>query len=651
MPINQIQEEDGWVPISLFRRGLQAGPVRPFLIIAIIGLLAGSGPLMALNPRGWGYPLFRDPAFPKTQVTHVLATPAYIHLWQTVFAHANPIVDTQLCQVIHIQQGAGLALPPSLTREITRVALGQWTVKPTAQNLAHWHMAQIAALKVVGRSLADHSTTQLIRLDQHGSPALAMAIDPLFFGRRSRAMTAIWLERASDNRQPVLVRCSAIEGLQANGDVKAGAVLLKICDNRRYSPMLRLAAARALAHLHVTGSGTQASSVTGGGYAGRIHAIVHAILIAGTGNASEIIHLCQSQNPAIILIGLRRIELDAAMSRQFLHFQGGKLAIRLTHIAPASIRYAVRAAALRAGDSTSLKILFSQLADARMYISDAARMAITRLARRPALHQLAISDAMACVDVPTTGANAQTQMQSMLILGRLKIQAVIAPAARLLHSRSDRVVLAAVIALRRLHASQEAAAVYHLAAGILNNEFELKKKYIKKAVKAGLPGEAQTHIPYIVPRGTQVRLQSQAMSQAFCMLGQLKYRKAIPTLVRLIPQFGPYSNRSREAAIWAIGKIDIHHPNPVIARKLLARLNDAFSLPPEVDGVRAMSAISLARMDYKPALSSIESFAQTPYAARSTYACIWAAKKLAGKVYPYPVSRRTIPRGFVRPSR
>ena len=133
------------------------------------------------------------------------------------------------------------------------------------------------------------------------------------------------------------------------------------------------------------------------------------------------------------------------------------------------------------------------------------------------------------------------------------------------------------------------------------------------------------------------------------MLGEMKYRKAIPTFVRLIPQFGPFATRSREAAIWALGKIYDGHADPRIARQLLSRLNDAYRLPPEEDGVRAMAAIALARMGYKPALSSIKAFAEAPGTPRSKLACNWAVRKLLGKVYPVPTKNKKIARGFIQP--
>lgn len=624
---------------------------RALSMLATSALLTVCGPLLARNPRGWDYPMFRDPELTPAPVHYVLATPPYLHLWKLAFAHGNPVVDTQLCAVIALQKHAGLVLPHGLAIAIDRVALGQRNTngKTSKRSGIHWQMAQIAALDVVGRYLARHAESRLIQLDRDGPPAMAMAIDPLLFSSPNRDIIKIWSHRVDDNHAPILLRRSAIRGLQHSGDLKAVAVLSGICFNHRTPAILRIAAAQALSHLHFNGKLNASSSNKFGRGISRVNRIVSAILTVGRGVSSEIIHLCQAHSSSVQLIALRRIEQSVSMSRQFIRFDGGKLAARLSHAGLASIRHAVTGTAARAAIAQSFPILFSQLADARIYISDDARMAITRLAQIADLHHLAISDAMARISVPTTRMNAQTQMQSLLILGQLKIRAAIAPSARFLHSSSDRVVLAAVITLRRLKAVNEVPAVYHLAVRILNNEFKLKKEYTQKMAKEMPPGVPAAASYYTPAFSGHVLLQSQTMAQAFCMLGQQRYTPAIPTLVRLIPQFGPYSTRSREAAIWAIGKIDVNRPDEAIGRKLLARLNDAYNLPPEIDGVRAMSAVTLARMNYKPALSSIESFAATPEPAPSTYACIWAAKRLAGKVYPIPVGQQTVPRGFIRP--
>ena len=620
-------------------------------VLAAVGVVTICGTTIAQNSRGWDYPMFRDPLLPKIGLKLTLATRADIGLWQHVLSRANPMMDTQLCAIINRQQKAGLHLPPALFTQLTHLALGRWNAPKTLTDsqLSSWQTAQIAALQVVGTSLAAHDLPALIRLERRGSPALVLAVDPILYGRRSVTMLKIWRQRAADHQLSEPLRQSAVAGLQQDRDYTAQPTLLKLCFGPQIPVRLRIAAANALASLHFHGAIPTSKGLGAGNEARHIYRILVAIVTAGSEIPAPLIQLCSNPDPMVDLIALRAVERRASLCRALINSDGGRPAAALADAHLPSIRHAMTRIALRAGISGSIPLLFRELSDPRGYISDDARAAITLLAQIPSLRQQVISDAMKVVDSATTENHAQAQMQSLLILGRLRVAAAVAPASRLLHSHSARVVLASVILLRRLKAAGETESVYHLAVNILNHEFELKKQFMQRMAKQKVSGAALASPQYAIGLTGRVLLQSQTLAQAFCMLGQMKYRPAIPALVRLIPQFGPYATRSREAAIWAIGKIDAGHPNAAIARQLLSRLNDAYNLPPEIDGVRAMAAIALARMGYKPALGSIKTFAISVGVGRSTLACIWAARKLAGKIYPLPTNHKIIPRGFIQP--
>ncbi|MGC8559244.1 MAG: HEAT repeat domain-containing protein [Phycisphaerae bacterium] len=619
--------------------------------VTVISVLMICGTTRARNRRGWNYPMFRDPLLPKVGIKRILATPADINLWQQMLSMPDPVVDTQLCAVINRQQQAGLHLPPPLLQELTNLALGQRKTRGalSASQIASWRTAQIAALQVVGRSMATRDLPALIQLDHNGSPSLVMAVDPLLYGLHNGQMLKIWRERAADNQLLESLRQSAVMGLQKDLDVIAQPTLLKICFAPQTQVRLRLAAARALAAMHFHGSLPPFNLVEGGHENMMVHQVIDAILILGENIPSQIIGLCRNENPTIRLMGLRRIEKQNALSREFIEADGGQLADGLVHSPLASICHAITRIAHCAAIPASIPLLMSQLGDRRRYIRDDARIALTQLAGTEPLHQQIITDALNVLKRPTTKMNAQVQEQSLLLLGRLHVSSAIGPAARLLRSRSNRVVLASVIALRRLKAAHQVAAVYQLAVKILNREILLKRQTMQRLAKQHIPGGGISSQQYTIHLVGSVLVQSQTMSQAFCMLGKMKYRKSIPILVRLIPQFGPFATRSREAAIWALGKIYDGHADPRIARQLLSRLNDAYRLPPEEDGVRAMAAIALARMGYKPALSSIRAFAEAPGTTPSRLACNWAVRKLSGKVYPVPVKDKKIARGFIQP--
>ncbi len=626
-------------------------PILCLTAVAVISVLMICGTTMARNRRGWNYPMFRDPLLPKVGIRRILATPADINLWQQILSMPNPVMDTQLCAVINRQHQAGLHLPPPLLQELTQLALGQRHTRGTlsASQSASWRTAQIAALQVVGKTMAIHDLPALIQLDRDGSPSLVLAVDPLLYGLHSGKMLKIWRWRAADKHLLESLRQSAVVGLRKDRDTIAQPTLLKLCFAPQTPVRLRLGAARALAAMHFHGYFPPLNPTQTRHKNRILYEVVDAILIVGENIPSRIIGLCQNENPTIRLMGLRRIEKQNVLSREFIEADGGQLADGLVHSPLASIRHAITRIARCAAIPASIPLLMSQLGDRRRYISDDARIALTQLAGTESLHQQIITQALNVLRRPTTKMNAQVQGQSLLLLGRLHVSSAIGPAARLLRSRSNQVVLASVIALQRLKAANQVAAVYHLAVNILNREILLRRQTMQRLAKQHIPGGRISIKQYTIHLAGSVLVQSQTMSEAFCMLGEMKYRKAIPTLVQLIPQFGPFATRSREAAIWALGKIYAGHADPRIARQLLSRLNDAYRLPPEEDGVRAMAAIALARMGYKPALSSIKAFAEAPGTPRSTLACIWAARKLSGKIYPLPTNHEIIPRGFIQP--
>jgi HEAT repeat protein len=325
----------------------------------------------------------------------------------------------------------------------------------------------------------------LIKLDSRGPAALSLAIDPLLYGNRSGVMRTTWRRRIADIHLPLALRQSAIRALQKDADRAVLSEWVKLCLSRQTPVRLRLAAARALAALHYQ---RPLPREKGGNVESRALStrdVIQAILTVGRGNTSEILALCRSHLPVIQLIALRAIEKHTAMCRKLIDVDHGRVAARLLQEHPSSIRHAVTIIARRAAMRRSLPLLFHQLGDPRLYISDAARMALTHLAAIGHLRPLVISDAMHRV---THSAGAQSQMQSLLILGRLKVSPAIKPASQLLTDRSARVVLAAVITLRRLNAVQEGKAVYHLAVKILDHEFELKKQFMKALAKKRVPG-------------------------------------------------------------------------------------------------------------------------------------------------------------------
>ena len=121
---------------------------------------------------------------------------------------------------------------------------------------------------------------------------------------------------------------------------------------------------------------------------------------------------------------------------------------------------------------------------------------------------------------------------------------------------------------------------------------------------------------------------SDQVSHLFIAFGDQQYREADSVLQTYIPKSFALGLDSRPAALWALGLIFEGELNEGLAKKMVERLNDVESLEPEDEVVRRMCAIGLARMDASSALSDLRKYSD------SMQACAWAIEKMTGEKAP-----------------
>lgn len=596
--------------------------------------------------RGWSYPMNDDPRLPTAAVVIHLAPKSDMNLWIQVLQHRSAAMDLRLCSVIQTQKAAGLRLSPQLRQALIELATTPWKsphVNPSEQ--VRTVAAQAAAIKLIGAYLKQHDPAMLIHLQQSGSSQIWRAVDPLLFGTHSPTMLKIWTARALNPDLANTYRLAAIRGLAAGENRATPPLLQRLALNIRAPAAIRIGAARALAGLHWKGCLAMAGSSLLKSARYPANAYIAAILTCGSENRAAVMALAQSKNTPEALMALKVIEISQADSCALLAAHAARLNAAFTHNPAPLIRFHFARICLRAAAPQSPRLLGILLGDRRRFIRNFCRTAMIQLAGDENLRPKIQSVAMGIITQSGRG-NPAGEAQALLLLSRLHFQPVIAPAATLLKSPSANVQLAAVVALRRLKAPGELPAVQRFAARTIRQEFKLKTDFFLAAAKAHRPGEPPIPPTYTLPLHGPAHVDAMALAQAFIMFGQLHDARAVPMLRTMIPKGVIFTIRCREAAVWALGKIYAGQPNAPFAGALLSRLNDAYSLPPEADGVRAMAAIALARLRYKPALTSIDNFALEPATDRATFACIWAAAHLAGKHYPLPHSKKLIPRGF-----
>ena len=118
-------------------------------------------------------------------------------------------------------------------------------------------------------------------------------------------------------------------------------------------------------------------------------------------------------------------------------------------------------------------------------------------------------------------------------------------------------------------------------------------------------------------------------------LAVLKYTPAEPVLREYIAKGTSLEPTSRSAAIWALGKIRLGETDPQLAKLLVARVLDAFSMEPEFPEVCRMSAVTLARIKATSTVDALRStLDQTGLGSDLGYACAWAIAQLTGEEIP-----------------
>ena len=115
----------------------------------------------------------------------------------------------------------------------------------------------------------------------------------------------------------------------------------------------------------------------------------------------------------------------------------------------------------------------------------------------------------------------------------------------------------------------------------------------------------------------------------------------------------PLSGEARGAAIWSLGFLYENELPADFCGQLDSRLNDVASTPPENPRVRQMSAVTLGRLKYEPALPSLRKYYELEGSNSEVgYACGWAVEQITGEKVAPPQLLKKYPQGlFLQPYR
>ncbi len=121
-------------------------------------------------------------------------------------------------------------------------------------------------------------------------------------------------------------------------------------------------------------------------------------------------------------------------------------------------------------------------------------------------------------------------------------------------------------------------------------------------------------------------------------MGQARYTLADTSLRVVVPPNNRSGVHTRAAASWALGLIHEGKPVPELAATLAGRVSAVRPFDVELEPVRTMCAISLARMKAAEQLPTLRTFYTDgkPSFNKVNNACAWAIEQLTGEKVPPP---------------
>jgi HEAT repeat protein len=446
------------------------------------------------------------------------------------------------------------------------------------------------------------SSAKLFDASQARGADLRQLVEPALAQWDYAPALDVWIARldATDVRHRDLLL--AVRGLGEVGDSSALSQLLSIAIDLTRESDLRLEAATAAGLVADSGLETDADRLA---HERRTPPIVNQLCAvrmlarhASDRSNQLLAELAGGAEPAVVVAALRRLyEVDPA------------LVVPLAEAAMQSTDPLVRLEGARAWLTLPtverISTLGRLLADAHPDVRREVCERLLALAETPEFDEPIRAAAM---DV-LAGERWQGQEQAALLLGTLEDKAATTRLVELLDSPRQEVQLATAWALRSIADPESILAL---------TTYARRKTELRKEVD--VPG-----------------LDDQ-VAHVFEALGVLQAQEAVPLLVEYIPKNRPTGMRSRGAAIWALGRIKAGTRDADLEQALIERVTDFPERNPEIDLVKQMSAVALARMNAVDEAATMRDVIETQVISLPLGVTLrWAVEQLTDEEIPPPI--------------
>jgi len=407
---------------------------------------------------------------------------------------------------------------------------------------------------------------------------------------------AYWLHVLADDNASSRHVVQAADGLGALQESSAKQFLLaRLLDAAQPAPV-RLAAARSLAEIDRSGllPVAQQLAYRGGPLTSLDRLLAAELLQEHTGPevVQFLVELTSNPaEPAVISSALKRLSvLDL---RRVADLAPGLL----TH-PDSSVRRPAVLAVSRFPSQPHIELLAPVLQDPHPELRVLARQALQTFATEHGFEQPVIEAAMKVL----AGEDWRGIEQAARLVAVLDHKPAAARLVEVLEMPRGEASITAAWALRKL-------AVRDTLPDVLRH-----------ASRGPQPGE-----------GDRLQEYDLRVSQLVQLFAVCNYREAEPQLARLIPK-NLTTPEARAAAVWTLGHFYANQPDNPYVDRLVERLSDVQSQPPEHDRVRQMCAVSLGRMKAASALNTLRHFYKAEGSNMPTgLACGWAIQQITGE--------------------
>jgi hypothetical protein len=476
--------------------------------------------------------------------------------------------------------------------------------------------SRFAAARALIALDARNAATALFEASQRYGGELRQLVEPALAHWNFQPIHSVWQDRLESQSPRHRELMLAIRGLAVAEDESSTQKLVAIVHDRLQLPATRIAAARAAGRISRTGLEPQAArllELPAFPIPHRVCAV--ALLDRHQSSAAQALltRLAQDSEPSVAAAALRclnTIDPDLVLTLAEQAIENNDPQVR----AQGADAYVSRPTPQRAVFVARL------LDDPHPAVRGKVRDQLFRLTQIPDCNTPIREAALAML----TNASWRGQEQAALLLGALDHKPAAHAMVTLLESPRGEVMVAAAWGLRKLAVADTLPAIFD------------------KAIR-------QTELRRRAPWGTELDLQVAHLIEA---LAVQNYAAAEPLWRRYIPKELTMGEKSRGAAIWALGRLYVGKADDTLSKLFVERLTDPAPPPlepAEMMRVRVMCAVALGRMG---AVSQADRMRRYSYLGTkvtlrpSSLAIRWALRELTGEVLPEPEPARLLQSGW-----